>query len=202
MLIVRWTCEMKWLVLTLVLIEISLGAVAEASVIEFNLPQLVGPYTPDFNVREDTVTYVGPSIAVGSISIHLRGTAQLGLLQCCGPWTDCPDTTNWDLDATAAIWHADNPEFLIGGASIRDQGTFEIEIKFQSLEHLDSLKTGDRLAINQYISAVSFFLWPCYGITAPSEGIVEDARLVVVEADASLPTKHTTWGRIKSLFER
>ena len=175
-----------------------------ADVIQFPITGTTGPY-PIPNVqpeqsygRVDSITYSGPTAIVRSISLHLIGFAQNGLLECCNFLYNCPDTTSYQLESSGMISRLGESGFWYGGTVLWEDGMFDLTKSFTSWNGFTTLVDGDIFEVKVYLMPAGI-AGTCNAIPPIPNGTVDEAYLIF-DIDYVIPVRSTSWGEIKALY--
>lgn len=171
---------------------------AHAAVFEVPLPELVGTYGGLQGPYARVATFHLPGIPAGIVgaSLRVRGTTEVGVIQCTNgdhPW---PTRTEGQLDAGPHdywISEAMNPPVA---------GDFEtitpfVYISFSQVPaNWNFLADGEGM-ITLYGSPVGTLL-DCVDLNMPSLTVTE--ATLIFDADMPVPTLRRTWGALKSAY--
>jgi len=177
---------------------ILLSTGVSAGVYEFELPDLAG-MAAGTNVTT-TFVYHGPDGNVNAVSARIIGDVDyLGLVEC---FTEPPDTSEWPLDFGTSLKRVGETGYWSGWPGFLEQlGPFDRTYPHHT--HTGGFTTigdGDVIQVDAYFLPAAL-IGICHPITPPSNGTVSHAS-VLLDVSAPVPTRVSTWGRIKALYDR
>jgi hypothetical protein len=168
------------------------GGHAQANVLEYVLPELVG--MSGAPPETTGVVYTGDVAVVTAVSLSITGFVnQLGVLECGQP----PTPEVWTLDISVAVRKGLQMGYWSGLAILSETGTFDVTVAL-SPGGFTGLDPGDVIAV-EYTFAPSAFPAICTPVGDPPLGATGNVTLVL-EVDYPIPLDASTWGRIKAFY--
>ncbi len=171
---------------------------ARSTVFEFELHDLAG--SSGDTSRTTTFVYQGPTGAVNSLSVRVIGIVDnLGFVECYV--SELPDTSVWPLEISSRIKKPGDIGYWLGiGPFLEQLDSFdETFAHYTYTGGFSTVSAGDSFHV-ELLFGPALIVGLCGPITPPSTGVM-DKVTVLIDVLSSVPVEHTTWGRIKSLFD-
>jgi hypothetical protein len=186
-----------------------LGAVtsASATITEIPLPELVGQYPAGFSGRTANFHLPGRPAVIRSVSLHARGTAEVGLLLC-----DLYKPTSFPWYTRVAGWMEAAPGF---GWSVEYpnspgappmSGAFEWTVAFIPRAYSGPDTTSwyflqDGEGSLTFNGDAEGYVLLCHEASPPPTVQIDEISLII-DADYPVPAVSNTWGQVKAIYRR
>jgi hypothetical protein len=197
---------MRSIALLLTLGLFALPRTAAAIVVEVPLPELAGTYGELSAGGSRVCTFHLPGLPalVRGVSLHVRGTTEVGVLMCDGqdgivrpqPWMTEIDGRM--TDTPGRDWWAWTNLPVEGAPPVA--GGFDWTGAFRSYDGGTWGFLNDGEGTMELLGGATAYVLSCTpGSWPPPRVFVEEATLIV-DADFAVPAPVTTWGRIKAAY--
>lgn len=184
---------------SIVVLGLVLATATRAEIIEVPVPELAGAYGENGAVRSATVILPMQPAVINGVSLHVAGNSTLGEAICL--IVEEPVVTSWTYDFVAAF-EADPGRWISGAIPPADfSGPFTSTRAFFPSPSIGT--TWDFFLDGEAELTMDGFPAALVGLCGEGDSrpsVVVDTVTLIVDAEFTVPTASSTWGRIKALY--